>query len=106
MIHRLIATILTGLLLALGFSQLGCGKPSTVQQIGMSIWIVLLVVFAVITISFAFEKSRDAAQRCVYAWMVFAAIVGGLLISFGCKSPAPGPTQTPEPTVVIDFYVR
>jgi hypothetical protein len=98
MIHRLIATILTGLLLAIGLSQLGCGKPSTVQQIGMSIWIVLLVVFAVITISFAFEKSRDAAQRCVYAWMVFAAIVGGLLISFGCKSPAPGPTQSPLPS--------
>jgi hypothetical protein len=98
MIHRLIATILTGLLLALGFSQLGCGKPSTVQQIGMSIWIVLLVVFAVITISFALEKSRAAAQRCVYAWMVFAAIVGGLLISFGCKSPAPGPTQSPLPS--------
>jgi hypothetical protein len=45
-IHRLIATMLTGLLLALGFSMIGC------------------------------------------------------------KPPAPGPTQTPEPTVVIDFYVR
>jgi hypothetical protein len=43
MIHRLIATILTGLLLAIGFSMIGC-KPT-----------------------------------------------------------APGPTQTPEPTVVIDF---
>jgi hypothetical protein len=32
--------------------------------------------------------------------MVFAAIVGGLLISFGCKS-----TQTPD-RCVIDFYVR
>jgi hypothetical protein len=46
MIHRLIATILTGLLLAIGFSMIGC-KPT-----------------------------------------------------------APGPTQTPSPTVAVDVFLR